>query len=156
MRVDKTDILYENLTDEVQNGIRSRALYLSNKYPILDYQDLVQDGYLLVLELTRTHGRCPQAFIMKAINNMFSTKSRKASFYIARNQQLSACKDDSAYMDEETPKQIENTSLNCAMADKSPKQYVAVALSSKYGISKSKTCRITGEVNDRKSRKQSR
>jgi DNA-binding CsgD family transcriptional regulator len=63
----------------VEEEIKSRAKVLKSKFPELSYEDLVQDGYTLVLGILSKGGENAESpsYIFKAINNHYSRKMRR-------------------------------------------------------------------------------
>ena len=59
----------------ISGAIKSRAKWISKKYPGLDYDDIIQDGFELVIKLinkNKSEGKqISDEYILKAINNHF-------------------------------------------------------------------------------------
>jgi hypothetical protein len=64
-----TDILPKQIMD----NICSRSRWLSKQFPQLQYDDLTQEGILQVLELLSKTPEVSTEYILKAINNIYST-----------------------------------------------------------------------------------
>jgi len=65
------------ITEEMLNGIQSRAKFLSNEFYFLDEEDLCQEGVVLLLTLEKRN--LPELKMFKAVNNLFSKIMRDAS-----------------------------------------------------------------------------
>jgi len=64
-----TDVLPKQIMD----NICSRSRWLSKQFPQLQYDDLTQEGILQVLELLSKTPEVSTEYILKAINNIYST-----------------------------------------------------------------------------------
>lgn len=82
------------MEEEIVKGIKSRARVLHSQFPFLEYDDLVQDGYVLVLEIRNKHPDAHIMYIMKAINNYYSNVQDDARYTRSRTTQLSCIPDD--------------------------------------------------------------
>jgi len=61
------------LPKEVLDGIASRSKWLSKQFPQLQYDDLVHDGIVEILTLLTKTPEASSAYIMKAVNNIYSS-----------------------------------------------------------------------------------
>lgn len=66
------------ITTDLLDSITSRATTLSKRYYFLEKEDLMQNGYILLLELEKKELSDLQKH--KAVNNMFSNLERHAQY----------------------------------------------------------------------------
>ena len=123
---------------EITKGIESRSKYLSRIYPFLDYNDLVQDGYLLMLEIAERKPNADLLYLMKALNNMYANKSKEASDYAKNTVPLSALEEVALEVpdpiDRIKPEEKIVKAYNTHKSNKRPRNTAEIELLEEHGI----------------------
>lgn len=127
------------ISKDIDAAIKSRAKYLSSIYYSLDEEDLTQDGYLLILEIRNRYPDAPFLYLTKAINNMFSSKSKKAQEHEKKTRSVGLGFEDNSVLDI-PDNEIQDYRISEAIAsqraNKNPEIFVQDKLLRKFGISK--------------------
>lgn len=89
-----------NLPQEVKDGIVSRSSMLRGTIHTLSEEDLVQEGLLLVYSILKRKPDAPIPYLMKAINNRYSTIQDRE--VLRKTNTISYSDDPSIYLDKET------------------------------------------------------
>jgi len=145
------------ITKEQLGSVASRAKVLSRRYYFLEKEDLMQEGYILLLELEKKDLTDLQKH--KAINNRFSNLERDAQYRqkIERNSSSFAIDPDTVYHSEDTDMVVEREEITTKLLEKLSKQETVVVewllegwtldqISDTLGVSRDRTRRIVNKI----------
>ena len=73
----KIDIAELPQVYSLDKSIKSRARWVSNRYPELRYSDLIQEAYKLIIQIGRKGGITDVPYLLQAVYNHYSNLIRK-------------------------------------------------------------------------------
>ena len=114
------------VTKELLSSVSSRAEVLSRRYYFLEKEDLMQEGYILLLDLEKKDLTNLQRH--KAINNHFSNLERHAQHQqrIEQNSSSFLVDPDILHNDDSSEEILERNEITRALLDKLTQQEVVV------------------------------
>jgi hypothetical protein len=140
MKSNQKPLVCPGLSTEVLENISSRAKYLSRQFWELEYEDLCQDGIVLVLEIRGRIPTCTDLYLFGAINKYYSGIMKDAVKYKTRRRDID---DESPFVD---PMEIE-TKMDRNLSKTESKDVdtsVSVELIKEYGLSKKEHKELLG------------
>lgn len=114
------------VTRELLTSISSRSEMLSRRYYFLEKEDLLQEGYILLLDLEKKDLTNLQKH--KAINNYFSNLERHAQHHqrIEQNSSSFLVDPDISHNDDSSEEILERNEITRALLDKLTQQEIVV------------------------------
>lgn len=137
------------ITKDLVESIRSRAAVLSRRYYFLEPEDMMQNGYILLMELEKKKLSNLQKH--KAINNMFSNLERNAlvRLKVEKNQSSFGYEPDAVYEGENQEEQLEREQMTEMLVKSLTKQEVILLDWLSNGWSLDDMARALGITRDR-------
>ena len=115
------------ITEEFIGSIQTRSQMLANRYYFLEKEDLMQEGYILLLGLDKKE--MPPLQVHKAINNMYSNIERHAQYQQRIEQNTSSFEIDpeEVYPEDNADEILERENITQKLLEKlSPREIVIV------------------------------
>jgi len=138
----------------IDRGIKSRAKKVNRAFPLMEQEDLIQDGYLFVLQILRKKPDAPPAYLMSALKRYYSHVKKKAYIEaVTRVELTDEIAERYAAKPEHPDHNIDREKALIRMQTKSDEgsatAYALMVLSNEYGLNKTEIKELLGkETND--------
>lgn len=142
------------IPDTIDRGIKSRATNISRFFPIYDKEDLIQDGYVLVLQILKKKPGVHPSYLMSALKRFYSHKKKTAYLEtIARVGISDVVKETLSTLSPDLDNLIDRSKVEVRMKTKSDvgsaNAYAATILMTKCGMNKREIKTLLGkDTND--------